>query len=125
MTDECVDRAPVELTDVVKNPESNTKRLARTTLVMFVHKVQSYGFWVLVITGLGIFLGLKYATYELVEKLDVATKTGNFYYRGTVYDLKKRDIQPAPDDIQVSASTKLVGGSIGSTTGTAKKSSIK
>jgi hypothetical protein len=66
-----------------------------TKLVMgeILQKLQIYGFWSVVLIGIGILIGLSY--YNKTRSYDIANtiKIGGFIYDGKVYDIKIRSVQ--------------------------------
>jgi hypothetical protein len=101
----------------LQNEENQKAKLEKhTKLLWFVHKVQSYGFWALILLGSGIAVGILYADRESVKNINAQILVGSFLHKGVVYDVTPRAIQPAPlsntDQPQPAATTK--GGNLGS-----------
>lgn len=69
--------------------------------VALLHKLQSYGFWILIILGCGFLLAQRYYQYEFRQDMRKIITTGCFYYKDennkeAVYDIQKRELVPAP-----------------------------
>lgn len=76
-----------------------------TTELSLRHRIQIYGFWVLIILALGAYMSFIYTSRENKKFFKSIIQQGNFYYEsenekgkvdGKVYDLVERVIQPPP-----------------------------
>jgi hypothetical protein len=86
-------------TDVINKEDLDKAKehLGHAKLLWFVHKIQSYGFWAIILVGIGIRLGIMYADRENVKNIDSQLLVGSFLHSsGVVYDVSPRAIQPAP-----------------------------
>jgi hypothetical protein len=64
-------------------------------LLWFIRKIPSYGFWALLILGLGVRLGIMYTDRETVKNTDAITITGSLIHKGVLYAVLANPIQPA------------------------------
>jgi hypothetical protein len=69
--------------------------LGHAKLLWFIHKIQSYGFWAIILLGAGVALGILYADRESVKNINSQILVGSFLHKGIVYDLAPRAIQNA------------------------------
>jgi hypothetical protein len=85
-------------TEVITKVELDKAKehLGHAKLLWFIHKVQSYGFWAIILVGAGVALGLWCADRENVKNINAQILVGSFLHKGTVYDVSPRAIQPAP-----------------------------
>jgi hypothetical protein len=89
------EQQPIRTDLEVLGPGSN--RIEKhTKFLWFIHKAQSYGFWALILLGIGIGMGITYADRESTKNTSNHILTGSFIFSGVVYDITQRAIQPAP-----------------------------
>lgn len=57
------------------------------------HKLQIFGFWTIILFGVGCFAGMTYYNKTKANDMAEAIKIGGFIYDSKVYDIKLRPVQ--------------------------------
>ena len=76
------EKKPVELKEDAKKVAS-----------IVINKIQAYGFWCLLIAGIGFWGGVKYCNYTKKDATSETIQLKCFIYNGKVYEIKERIVQ--------------------------------
>lgn len=66
--------------------KEETKKVANS----IINKFQVYGFWCILILGIGVLGGIKYCNITRAGNINDSIKLGNFLHEGKVYEVKER-----------------------------------
>lgn len=58
-----------------------------------IQKLQVYGFWTILLIGIGFFLGVQYCNKTRSEDISNAIKLQGFLYKSEPYNISKRIVQ--------------------------------
>jgi hypothetical protein len=79
---------------VIKEAEVVEDHKFKKSVLDIVHRIQSMGFWILIIVVSGFYLGTIHSTRSVGTMLDNSITLGGFIHKGKVFDIKER-IVPA------------------------------
>jgi len=69
--------------------KEDAKKIAATV----INKLQVYGFWCLLVLGVGFWGGVKHCNNTRADATKQSIMQGTFIYDGAVYEVKKRVVQ--------------------------------
>lgn len=97
---------------MTENETNNATTISKALTLNLLHKLQSYGFWILITLGCGFLLAQTYYQHEFRKDMHKIITTGCFYYKDennkeAVYDIQKRELVPSPT---ISSPAQAEGG---------------
>jgi hypothetical protein len=79
---------------------SEVKEQSKAIAKSIMQKIQTYGFWCMIVFGLGVWGGIVYVNSSQAATVTTCIKLGGFVFGGKVYDIAERPGQtPTPQAI--------------------------